>query len=339
MRGIGRILVALGWGIGMIAGASAPAPATAASPSPEEIASLHKNTDYHRRLAAALATEQQPRSLAFAALLQRFAVPDDAEIAADPQASAWLREADARAGADAVADLLLAGAAESAQDQPIRRAAAHRWAAAEADNLAPLFFTGDSPEAILAAARTRTRFDLHWSDAIRWMADAIARHPALVDPRDLVQDGVRLNVQDIAGSMATSLWAAYAIPAFGPVTRACRGTALAATIARREQCMTAGRLLRDHADTLIGNLIGNALIANAAADPVTTAEAARYKRRIGWLMDRDEALAGNDPRQLVARLRRRLDDTSLHGEREAMERDLREAHVPLDPPPNWKPAR
>lgn len=319
------------------AAGDAQAPASAA-----DAARMLRIADEHRRLAERIAQEGGPRELALAAWLEQ--VADDGESAAaarsptaDTRAAAWLKAADAGAAGDVLTNNLIAAAAAVAHDANLRQAAARRWEAAEPDNLAPRFIAGDTPAMILAGVSANSRFDLHWLDQVRWIAQTLARYPDLLDSRDRAAGAAAgLSAEDEANGFAVAITSAFTLPAFGPVVDACRGKELVAAPSRRGSCLLLGQRLRDASDIVLGQMVGSAIVRAAGNDPATARENERKRRRIGWLQQQDAALAGNTPSGQMAQLRARLRNTTITSEIQAMEHDLSAAHIPLDPPAGWQ---
>ena len=359
MRGlIAGLLVASVLAPGMVAAAPLPPAAgsgaqadhDASSGPPDEIADLRRASDYHHSLADALAAEKQPRSLALAALLRETwawgdavsdavsngsapAVPDAHR---DPQGLAWRKAAEEQASNDVATDEVLAGIAVDAEDPWSQRTAAKRWAEAEPDNLAPLFFTGDAPETVLAAAHSRNRFDLHWLDQVRWIAAAIERYPELVDPQDLDPDGQHFSPEQLAESEAKAM---AALPRFSPLTKACEGAALSLTRTRRADCDALGHLLYETSDTWLARQFGIHILEGTTTEPNALAALRTAKRRAQWQLRQDGVLVEGQPRRALDSQHALLADPTIHTEMQLIERTLTDAHMQLDPPASWQPSR
>jgi hypothetical protein len=297
---------------------------------------------YDARLASALAAQGAPRDLAFAATLRSFAtrgtqappardngvasqpVPDD------PQLAAWRRDAFARAGSDVIAHVLLAQSDASGDGARLRAEAAARWQSLEPDNLAPAFFAPVSVETLLAAARDRRRFDLHMYEQVRWMQSAYVRHA----PADAMLG--ELSAEGFGAIAASGIWAAVAIPALQPLAEACREPALDAAPTRRDDCRAIARLMADASDTGLGTMIGIGLLGRVASNEAERAEAAQRQRRFDWQMQNWSMIASRQPQGGAAEFARLLRDASIQREQQLVERVLREAGVPLDPPAGWE---
>ncbi len=308
-----------------------------------------------RLLAERLAAEGSPRSLALAAILSAGVLrgernywsgllgwePQAADFAASPIVD-WRVAAETKSGMDPVANSLLAIIAARADDPPSRRDAAHRWANAEPANLAPVFYADADPEALLQAARTRHDFDAHLFDDVRWAADAIARHPV---SRQANRSGHSGKPRDTRAVVAE-------VRAFFPVAQmtkrpdqqasalldACRDRPPTDPPSRRSDCLALGRILRDRADLAWVQWIGVSILKAVETDPAAMAETTRIERRMLWQDRRFRHLFGPtlyEPRQL----HRVLAEPTIHRDQDAVNFLLAEAHIPLDPPADWRPPR
>lgn len=356
MRGfVAGLLIASVLAPGMVAAAPPPPAAAqadrdASSGPPDEIADLRRASDYHHSLADALAAEKLPGSLALAALLRETwawgdavsdavsngSVPAVPDAHRDPQVLAWRKAAEEQAGNDVAVDEVLAGIAVDSEDPGSQRTAAKRWAQAEPDNLAPLFFTGDPPEAVLAAARSRNRFDLHWLDQVRWIAAAIERHPELVDPQDLDPDGQHFSSEQLAESEAKAM---AALPRSGPLLHACEGAELSMTRTRRADCDVVGHVLYETSDTWLARQLGICILEGTTTDPDALAALRTAKRRAQWQLRQEGVLVEGQPRRVLDSQHALLADPTIRTEMQLVERTLEDARMPLDPPANWQPLR
>ncbi|MGV8932700.1 MAG: hypothetical protein ACOH1R_11405 [Luteimonas sp.] len=337
----------------VLARAQMPPPAQAA-PSAEELAQMQAvqaaSQSYYTRAASQLAASGQPRELAFAATLRQFAslsalqaaqpagdVPSRAS-AGDPRIGKWQALASARAGKDVLANVLLMGAG-SASDAAVRRQAAARWQRVEPDNLAPLLFTDMPVEALLAAARTRARFDLHFYDQARWMQAALLAHPPTAGERQVLLGGEPgASMEEL--SMVTSLVllgaGAIAMPSLQPLTEACQGNALASIATRRDACRHVAALMAETSDTNLGVSIGLALQERLANTQGEHAAVDATRRRFDWQMLQWGRVAASQPRDGAAQFAEWLRDPAVDSEHAMVERVLRAAGVPLDPPAGWQ---
>lgn len=283
--------------------------------------------------AQLLAADDSPRSLALASMLYARALrgeanhwsgwlgwePQAPDFAAQPVAG-WLRVAGTKAGMDPVANALLAIIAARADDPPVRRDAAHRWANAEPANLASIYYADVAPEALLEAARTRNDFDAHLFDQARWGAEAIARHPTSTQARPAPNPSYR----DRTPQSVAEQRAYYEV---APMTKrpfeqdrallgACRDHPLDKSSLRRSDCIALGRILRDRADLARVQWLGVLILKAVETDPAAIAETERFERRMRWQEQRFHFLF--EPTLYEeAQLHRILGDPTIHRDQDA----------------------
>lgn len=302
---------------------------------------------WYTRVAGELAASGEPRDLAFAATLLQVAEWNPAQdaardapsrtVASDPRIDQWRRLASARAGSDVLANVLLMHA-DSRADSQLRSEAAERWRKLEPDNLAPLLYNNAGIDAMLAAARSKSRFDLHYYDQARWMQSVLLEHPPSAAERaalSVPEDWRRDEFATIAGMNLLAI----GIPAMQSLSEACRGDALMSTPARREDCRHVARVMSETSDTGIGTLIGIALLRETATTAQQRANADAQQRRLDWQMQQWARVSGEQPRNGAAQLVRLLRDPAIQSEQDLVERVLQEAGIPLDPLAGWQPPR
>jgi len=332
----------------VVAAAVLPVATVAAGPasgrSAADLGPRRASGAFNLAMADAIASGRSARTLALAIELRATglqATNEGASLARhfdDPKIVAWREAAERKAGMDPVANAMLAAIAAGAGDPPAQRQAAARWANAEPDNIASLFFAGAPAAEVLHAARTRHRFDAHWFEQIHWASEEIGHHPQLVAERDLLRAG-RRSPQAFADGLAFQMVSLHGMPSFQDVALACRGAALSAEPERRADCVALGHTLRDTADFAVAQVIGNALVRSATTDPAALAEVERFGRRIRWQMEQQARLFGSAPDKESEHLHRTLSDPKVHTEQQSFERALAEAGIALEPPADWKPAR
>jgi len=297
------------------------------------------------RTAQALAKTGGARELAFAALLRGRAAtaeaPMDADapsrrVPADPDATAWLRAAAAKAGNDTLANQLVLAAVE---DDALRREAARRWQAAEPGNLVPLLSLGLPADALLAEARRASDADAHLYDGVRWMRATLARYPPTPEEQRALARGEPFLAEEAAAMAAMAYWAAAALPSYHDLVQACRGTALQASPARPADCLHAATLLAERSDNALGERVGLSMLAELAQRGPERAGVEALQRRMDWRMQQWGRLASQQPRDGAGQFVRLLDDPSVRGERQLVERVLQEGGVPPEPPQGWRPPR
>ncbi|MGO3127166.1 MAG: hypothetical protein ACTIJY_03740 [Luteimonas sp.] len=296
------------------------------------------------RSAATLAATGQPRELAFAAVLRGLAnanpeQPDtDAPsqpVPPDAQASAWRRDAAARAGNDVLANALLAYGA----DEATRLRAAQRWLGADPQNLAPLLVRGGSVDALLADARVATRFELGMLEQVRWMQAALLRTPPTPEERAAFAEAGEFVPAEYAAITAMGLWAAVAIPELQRLTRACDADALAASASRVRDCRHVSEIMATGSDTQLGEMLGLALLERLASTQAERADVQTRRRAFDWRMLEWGRANAALPRDGAGQFVRLLADPSIRTEADLITRMLQEAGIPLEPPAGWQPPR
>ncbi len=298
------------------------------------------------RVARALAKTGGARDLAFAAWLRGRAATveppmeaDDApsrRVPADPQSTAWLRSAAAKAGDDVIANQLVLAAAD---DVSLRREAARRWQAAEPGNLVPLLSLGLPADALLAQARRAADADAHLYDGVRWMRATLARHPPTADEQRALAGGEPFLADEAAAMAAMAYAAAAALPSYHDLVQACRGTALQASPARAADCRHVATLLTERSDNALGERVGLSMLAELAPRGPERAQVEARQRRMDWQMQQWGRLASQQPRDGAGQFVRLLGDPSIRSERQLAERVLQEGGVPPEPPQGWRLAR
>ncbi len=301
---------------------------------------------YYTRVANALAAKGQPRQLAFAATLRQIATLPPAQAAQpggdapsqasprDPLVAQWRSLASARAGKDVLANVLLMQA-DTVADAAVRSEAARRWQQVEPGNLAPLLFAGMPVGSLLAEARSRSGFDLHFYDQVRWMQSALLAQPPTAAER-AVLGGEEAPIDEFAAIAASGIVAATAIPSLQPLVEGCRGAALSTTPTRRGDCAHVAALMADGSDTGIGSSVGLAMQAQLASNAAERAAVDARRRRFDWQMSQWGRVSAGQPRGGAAQFARLLRDPAIRTEQVLIERVLADAGVPLDPPAGWQ---
>ncbi|VXB12949.1 conserved exported hypothetical protein [Luteimonas sp. 9C] len=299
---------------------------------------------WSHRSAAALAATGQPRELAFAAVLRGLAdaPPEQADTdtpsqpaTPDAQASAWRRDAAARAGSDVLANALLAYSA----DEATRLRAAQRWLGAEPQNLAPLLMRGGGVDALLADARVATRFELGMLDQVRWMQAALLRTPPTPAERIALAEAGDFVPTEQAAITAMGLWAAVAVPGLDPLMQGCTAEMAAANATRARDCRHVADLMADASDTQLGEMLGLALLERLATTQAERAGAQDRRRAFDWRMLEWGRANAALPRDGAGQFVRFLADPSVRTEADLTARALQAAGIPLDPPAGWQPPR
>lgn len=319
----------------------------------EDVALQAAFQEYQHEIAAALARSGEPRKLALAAVLETMSGFEgyDGEVsedgrpsiapAAQAQANAWRAAAGERAGQDVIANILLMFGDAPSDSAASRNAAAARWANAEPDNLAPLFYGDAGGDAILAASAQSSRFDIHAYDTVRWLRQTFAAQ--LPPPAEWVEaQGAEFDLDTLHAMQSMTLWSAVALPSFHslePLSETCRGYVRGASTQRRAACRQVAQALADASDTLLGQLVGIKLLEDAAGTPEERAEAHTRRRRFDWRMQQWTEVSSRLRNAGSSDFARLLGDPGIYNEEQLMLRQLREAGVALDPPAGWQPPR
>ena len=320
--------------------------------SPQEAAQLQAAQDasaaYYLRIAAELAASGEARELAFAATLLPLAgrnPPDGAvpggdapsrAVPRDPRVAQWRQLASARAGSDALANILLLQG-DSRTADAARGQALERWQRLEPDNLAPRLYAGDA-DAWLPQAGAYARLDMHYYEQLRWIQAALAAHPPQANERAMF-GGADVAPDEAAAIAAAGIMAAVAMPGLRALSEACSGDALDAAPTRRADCRHVGRVAADTADTSLGTSIGIGLLQATAATPAQRADAQERRRSHDWRMIQWGRAATSQPDDGAAQFVRLLRDPAVRGERDLVDRVLAEARIAPQPPAGWEMPR
>lgn len=302
---------------------------------------------YQRETAAALARTGEPRELALAATLDsaaRAGVASNGVIEAEAlrpednaQTRAWRAAAAERAGADVIANLLLSGDG-SDDGKALRNAAAGRWASAEPDNLAPLFFGSDGEDGILNAVRQRSRADFHDYELVRWIIQAFSALPP--PPQELRESaGGKIGLDEFQAMRAVGIWHAVAIPDLHSILGTCHAYARGASTQRRAACRRLGQVLAEDSSNRLMQSLGVAVLNDTAGTLVEQAEARELRRRLEWQLQQWIRISRQLPNDGTTEFARLLRDPSIGNEQDVIARQLRNAGIALNPPPDWEPPR
>jgi hypothetical protein len=117
-------------------------------------------------------------------------------------------------------------------------------------------------DAALARMATSTRFDTHWTDAMKSLLYAYRQHPVPEDYlRSATRDSPGLSRENAANFATAYTGLAVAFPAFQDLINVCRvNQATGANSSRAGDCATVGRLMAAKGDTLVANRIGLAVL-------------------------------------------------------------------------------
>ncbi|NCT67639.1 MAG: hypothetical protein GXC76_08340 [Rhodanobacteraceae bacterium] len=304
---------------------------TPAASAPDE----HAWQAWSAAVEQTLRTSEQPRDWALAAV--SMAKPPAADAAADA-ADALLQRALAAAPDDMLAHWLAVQRYLGQKQDELDARSASVLTRREPDNAASWLPAvalaargGDAAalDAALARMAAATRYDDHFAAALRAWMEAFERQPP--------QHTGRLDAEGAAFMAALARASALAVPAYGPLFAACKGadgTPLPAQ--RRGQCNAIGRLLLHAGTTRIDRDIGARLLRYGGDAAPTEADRAMI-RRLAWQQQQAAPLRiDEDPVALRAYA---TDWRSCTDEVEVIERALRRAGLPVEPPADWTPPR
>jgi hypothetical protein len=94
-------------------------------------------------------------------------------------------------------------------------------------------------------------------------------------------------------------------------------------------------ILAHRSDTRLAESVGIGMLESLAGNGAERSEAARLRRRFDWQLV--QAIPLQDENGV--RFLRLFRDPAVRDERELTGRMLREAGIPLEPPPGWQPPR
>ncbi len=305
---------------------------TADTPEPDESARESAWDAYLHRVAAQLAGSGSGRDLAFAAILINLSVPPFLQEDADSRAPQWRQAALERAGQDVLAYQLLAARAPEREGE-LRSQAARRWLALEPSNLTALMWQALGPQELLTAARDSRYADLHMYEGVRWMQSVLLKHPPTAEELQAFGGGQPYRPEEGAAITAMGIWAAFELPGYRTLIDACKPEKRGDAPARDADCLHVAHLMTERSSTVLDEAFGLAIRRWLASTPAERAAVQSRRRQLDWLMHKSNPLsiqAGGDP---FVRL---LSDSSIHSEQQLLERMLKDAGRPLQPPPGWK---
>ena len=326
IRKLGFLLLTLP----LMAAATTPCP-TPERDREERAAAAAAMDDYALAVAAQAASGGTAREIAAASAwlgtIERIRHDVDS-----PEVAAMQRRAAELAGTDAVAWYLLATAC--GPQCPLRPAPSERWlaldgdnAAAWADELVRATAAGDEGRARAALARAAgaPRFDWYWSESV---AASLAAARAVPMPAAVLREAERDGVPaaDATAAYAAGVSMAYGLPATAPLIEAC-----ATHPSWRDDCLRLAETMESRGDTVLARGLARAIARRllVPGSPESAALAER-DRRHHWQMFNLGLLAeAEGPSRALARLQ------ADGSEPAALEAQLREAGIALDPPPGW----
>lgn len=305
---------------------------TADTPEPDESAQESAWDAYLQRVAAQLASSGSGRDLAFAAILVNLSVPPFREEGADSRAREWRQAALERAGQDVLAYQLLASKAPEREGE-LKAQATRRWLALEPSNFSALMQQTQGPQELMAAARESRYADMHMYEGVRWMQSVILRHLPTAGELQALGGSSPYRAEEGAAITAIGIWAAFALPGYKTLLDACKLETLGESPEREADCLHVAHLLTERSSTVLDQTVGLAIQRRLARTPAERAAAQARRRQLDWMMHTSAPLSMKDDGAPFVRL---LADPSIHSEQQMLERLLKEAGRPLQPPPGWK---
>jgi hypothetical protein len=197
-------------------------------------------------------------------------------------------------------------------------------------------------EATLARMAASSRFEEPMGDELKDWLDAYDRHPppATLEFHDLkghpIDDVAKLQV--FVEGMAIA--AVHVLQPYQHVVQLCdRKTELQAPPQRFVACAAIGRLMLA-SNTQVSRMVGRAVLRKSG---LATADDAARGRIVAWQFDHMMAglpgVSDDDPMGF-GQVRVEMDDWQSEGNEIAvLERQLRRAKIPLEPPADWQPTR
>lgn len=317
-------------------GAASPEPVR--SPTIEEVRA-RALLDDTLALADDVAALGDPRALAFAALL-RDSTMDAARInggagppaAMDAQVRRWRDEAERQGGSEITTLLILLylERGETAR----KRALVARWRRLEPQNLAPLLYDAAPGTDLLAAASATTVADVHYDDVLRAFIDALSRAASPTLSRLQAAES-NDSLEEYKLTLATSFWAAAALPPMHAITMPCREVPLASQ--RRAQCLHIARVLWHRSDITVFDMFGAAIVRRLSDAAEERAAAEAFRREYAWLSSRMTEAYRKDSRAYSRRFMHGLFATPDVTERGMLRLLVAEAGFPQTPPAGWRP--
>lgn len=289
-------------------------------------------------ITQALRSSDRPRDWVLAAMPAIGPSATQAGSAGD--SAALLQRALAQAPNDALVLWLVANRALGAGDDAIAARSATALTRLEPDNatswvpalaLASRHADDARIDNALAGMAAATRYDDHFAEAVRAWMDIYDRHgSASIAP-------AASSGESFTAAMAKA--SAFALPAYAPLSSACKSTAdHRVTAQRRADCSTAGRLMLQRGSTLVARSIGSMLLTQGGEGALTAGDRATL-RTLDWLRYQGAYVFPNDERDSAALRAYAADWRALDDEVAVITRALRRAGRPAEPPQDWSPPR
>jgi hypothetical protein len=189
-------------------------------------------------------------------------------------------------------------------------------------------------DAALARMAMSSRFDVHFADSMKRLTDAYRRNPV---PDEYIRLASKSDSgiadQDMAAIAAAMTAYAMTLPAFQHVVNACRlNPTTGEHAARAGYCATIGRTMAFHADTLIANRIGFAVLR---VSRTFTPDDVQNARPDDWVYRQYTSIVSSAQDSAEQRKAFQKDWYETGSEMEAMRRMVANADKPLTPPDDW----
>ena len=191
-------------------------------------------------------------------------------------------------------------------------------------------------DAALARMAMSSRFDIHFADSMKRLTDAYRRNPVPGEYiRVLSKASSEIADQDMAAVAAAMTAYAIALPPLQHLINTCRLNPTTGEHAgHADYCATIGRTMAFHADTLIANRIGLAVLR---VSRTFTEDDVRNARPDDWVYGQYtsiiHAASGKEDGELGKAYQNDWYETG--SEMEAMRRMVAHAGKPLTPPDDW----
>lgn len=308
-----------------------------ALPDPDIAAAQTAWKQYQDSVFEALSASANPHDWALAAGLGSF-MPNSESTS--PQRAALAVRATTAAPDDVLVQWLALGRLRSAGDSA-DSAPLHALQALEPDNaavwldsLTAAVKVKDATAVAIALERMADskRFDLHYLAIVRLAAGAYRRYPVPDTYFAYTKVSGMPDTQDaLVDTMGFVFASAYALPSFQSLVHACSiDPQTGANALHAPDCARIGHLLVAHADTLIAQRIGFAVLRVSHTFNDNDVQIARQQ---DWIFaQRIDADSENTPRGAIAFMR---DFYTTGNEIDAMRLAVARAGKPLEPPVDW----
>jgi hypothetical protein len=261
----------------------------------------------------------------------------------DPERAALIKRAVAALPDDAMIQWIALGQSRDKGAKITADAALQKLQALEPDNAAvwneALVRATKSKDiagqdAALARMAMSSRFDIHFTDTMKHLTDAYRRNPVPDEYiRLLSKTHSEIADQDMAAIAAAMTAYAIALPAFQHLVNACRLNPTTSEHAERaDNCATIGRTMAFHADTLIANRIGLAVLR---VSRTFTEDDVQNARPDDWVYRQYTSIVASAKESAEQGKAYQKDWYETGSEMEAMRRMVTHVGKSLTPPDDW----